>query len=110
MTAKEPRILIYAWSPDTEALKQVCAGIEEEGVPVQVPLQSQDTLDNLAYEAAQESVLGSGIGMIQKDIALQLAGCPKGKNVFTSTDAAEFECRNIGANSARAVKRLPFRI
>lgn len=110
MTAKEPRILIYAWSPDTEALKQVCAGIEEEGVPVQVLLQSQDTLDNLAYEAAHESVLGSGIGMIQKDIALQLSGCPKGKNVFTYTDASDFECRNIGANSARAVKRLPFRI
>ena len=73
-------------------------------------MYKRQTLDNLAYEAAQESVLGSGIGMIQKDIALQLAGCPKGKNVFTYTDAAEFECRNIGANSARAVKRLPFRI
>ena len=89
-------------------VREVCAGIEEEGVLYQVTSREGD-LDTLAYEAACESMLGSGIGIRGVRLAMQMQRLPKGKNVFELNAPSFRQCRNLGANSARAIKKMPFK-
>ena len=108
MVSGKPAILIYTDHPDEDLLREVCAGIEEEGVLFQVkPMRGE--LDDLAWEAAKASMLGSGIGILGKALAMQIAGLPRGKNVYELSSPCFRQCRYLGANSARAVKKLPFR-
>ena len=108
MVVNRPEVVIYVNEGDMDLLKEVCAGIEEEGVLFRVQDHEGD-LDVLAYEAAGESMLGSGIGICGKRLAMQMAHLEKGRNVFELNEPAFWQCRNLGANSARAVKRLPFK-
>lgn len=108
MIVNKPTIIIYTMDPDEDYLREVCAGIEEEGVLYQV--QSQEgSLDELAFLAAKESILGSGIGIVGKRLAMQMQRIPKGKNVFELHAPMFWQCRNLGANSARAIKKMPFK-
>ena len=108
MVIQRPSVLICTSGADQDLLKEVLAGIEEEGVLYQVQ-EVSGSLDELAFRAAGESMLGSGIGMTGVRLAMQMAGLPLGKNVF-ELDAPHFwQCRNLGANSARAVKKMPFK-
>ena len=51
MVVNKPAIIIYTDEPDEDLLREVCAGIEEEGVLYQVSSHEGD-LDTLAFEAA----------------------------------------------------------
>lgn len=108
MVVNKPTIIIYTREPDEDYLREVCAGIEEEGVLYQIHEHEGD-LDTLAYEAANESILGSGIGIRGARLAMQMLRLPKGKNVFELNAPQFWQCRNLGANSARAVKKMPFK-
>ena len=109
MIVKNPSIFIYTNHPDQRLLGEVCAGIEEEGVFFEVFERGTGDIDALAYEAANDSMMGSGIGMDQNQVALQMKGIPKGKNVEFYEMPDEAQCRKIGANSARAIKKMPFK-
>lgn len=108
MIVQKPAILIYRRNPDQDYLREVCAGIEEEGVLYEVR-QREECLDELAYLAAAESMLGVGIGIDGERIAMQMSRLPKGRNVFELDTPRFWQCRNLGANSARAVKKMPFK-
>lgn len=108
MVVNRPAIIIYTSGPDQDFLREVCAGIEEEGVLYQVSSHEGD-LDTLAFEAAKESMLGSGIGISGARLAMQMQRLPKGKNVFELNQPSFWQCRNLGANSARAIKKMPFK-
>jgi hypothetical protein len=108
MVASRPAIIIYTRNADQDLLREVCAGIEEEGVLYQISDRDGD-LDTLAFEAARDSVLGAGIGMDGVRLAMQMHRLPKGKNVFELNAPAFWQCRNLGANSARAIKKMPFK-
>ena len=109
MIVKKPSIFIYTYQPDQMLLREVCAGIEEEGVFFEVFERDPSDIDSLAYEAANDSMMGSGIGMNQNQVALQMKGISKGKNVEYYEMPDEVQCRKIGANSARAIKKMPFK-
>lgn len=108
MVVNKPSIIIYCREADEDLLREVCAGIEEEGVLYQV-LSHEGELDTLAYDAARESMLGSGIGIHGVHLAMQMQRLPKGKNVFELNAPRFWQCRNLGANSARAIKKMPFK-
>lgn len=110
MISKRPVILIYTNQPDPDFLRQICAGIEEEGVFYRAVPKESESLDTLAYEAANDSMLGSGIGVSGVDIALQLRGLRKGQNVKAYHMPTFEQCRCLGADSARAVKRTAFKM
>ena len=93
MVVNKPTIIIYTQEADSDLLHEVCSGIEEEG---------------LLFEA-EDSMLGSGIGMSGQRIAMQMRRLPKGHNVFELNAPRFWQCRNLGANSARAVKKMPFK-
>ena len=108
MIVNRPSIMIYADHPDKDLLKEICAGIEEEGVLFQIVSGNGD-VDELAHQAAAESMLGSGIGITGQQAAMQMSPLPKGHNVFELIQPTLRQCRDLGANSARAVKKMPFR-
>lgn len=108
MVVNKPSIFIYCNEADKDFLSEVCAGIEEEGVLYQI-YQKEAGLDELAFEAAKDSMLGSGIGIEGSRLAMQMQRLPKGKNVFELSAPSFWQCRNLGANSARAIKKMPFK-
>lgn len=109
MIIKRPSIFIYCYNADVEILKNVCAGIEEEGVLYETSSKNYFDINELAFNAANDSMLGSGVGISGKTVAMQMKGIIKGKNVFKYEKSGGKEAVNLGANSARAIKKLPFR-
>ena len=109
MIIKRPSIFIYVNNPDAASLRDVCAGIEEEGVFYEIKEMENALLDELAWNAAKDSMLGSGVGISGKGIAMQMRGLPKGRNTESYQNATPTQCRTLGANSARAVKKLAFK-
>lgn len=108
MVVNKPTIIIYTNDPDQEFLHEICSGIEEEGLLYEIHERAGE-LDDLSHEAAEDSMLGSGIGMSGQRIAMQMRRLPKGHNVFELNAPRFWQCRNLGANSARAVKKMPFK-
>lgn len=108
MVVNKPTIIIYTREADEDLLREICAGIEEEGVLYEIRPR-EGGLDQLAYEAARESMLGSGIGITGQRIAMQMERLPEGRNVFELDHPRFWQCRNLGSNSARAVKKMPFK-
>ncbi len=108
MIVSKPTIVIYGNAPDPDLLREVCAGIEEEGVLFQVEERDGD-LDTLSFLAATESMLGCGIGIVGVRLAMDMFRLPKGHHVFELNHPGFWQCRNLGANSARAIKKMPFK-
>ena len=109
MINNRPTIIIYSVNVDDYLmLREICAGIEEEGVLYDLQLLYYGVLDEMSHNAANESMLGSGIGVIGTKLELTLRGLPKGQSVFYIEEPSLSECRKLGANAARAVKRVAF--
>lgn len=109
MIIKRPSIFIYTHEADPDILKEVCAGIEEEGIFFDISEFPDECMEKLAYKAARDSMLGSGIGIFGTAVCLKMKGLEKGKNVESHIHPSRSQCRNIGSNSARAIKKLPFK-
>lgn len=109
MIIKKPSIFIYTHEADPSVLKEVCAGIEEEGVFYDITEFPDECMVKLSYKAARDSMLGSGIGIFGRAVCLKMRGLEKGRNIESHIDPTPSQCRNIGSNSARAIKKLPFK-
>lgn len=107
MIIEKPSIFIYVNKPDANVLKQICAGIEEEGLFFEIKEMEMESADMLAGNAADASMLGSGVGIAGTHIALKMRGLDK--NIESYMQPAQAQCRKLGANSARAVKKLAFK-
>lgn len=110
MVIKKPTIFIYTCQPDRAVLKEVCAGMEEEGILFEVFEQKEADLAQLAWQAAQDSMLGSGVGISGMDAAFSMGGLPPRRCVQVCRNGKREQCRSLGANSARAIKRQPLRV
>lgn len=109
MIDKKPSVYIYMKNPYPGFLEEICAGIEEEGLLYTV-LEQEGTLDSLAFHAANDSPLGVGIGLLGKGVALKVRLQAEGDNLFFYREADKEQCRMLGANSARVIKKVPFRM
>lgn len=109
MIIKKPSIYIYVREPKKELLREICSGIEEEGIFFEVIERDSRDLNTLAFDAANNSMLGSGIGIMGKDACLQLKGLRKDAPAFSFRDLSPSQARNLGMNSARALKKMPFK-
>ena len=109
MIAKRPSIFIYAYNPDSAILKEICAGIEEEGVFFESFEKDYSSVQDLAFDAANDSMLGSGIGISGKSVVLQIKGINKENCVSSYENPLADECRTAGANSARIIKKMPLK-
>ena len=124
MIAKRPSIYIYINQPDETVLDEICAGIEEEGVFYEISEHDGQTVTEadggsfpekpgaahlLAWQAARDSMLGSGIGVIGRTCAFSMRGLKAAGCVESYTDPDKEQCRKLGANSARAIKKQAFK-
>lgn len=109
MVIKKPSILIYVNNPIPSVLKEICAGVEEEGVLYTVEEHAESDVLQLAVQAAKNSMLGSGIGILGDTAIFHIAGLSELKNPFLIRNPSKEECRTIGVNSARVVKRKPLK-
>lgn len=110
MIAKKPTIMIYTARPDEGVLREVCAGIEEEGVLYEVVAALTGDPAVLAYAASDASMLGSGVAVCGATVALHIKGMEKGRSMLLYENATGERAREAGANSARVIKRLPFKL
>ena len=77
MIVKKPSIFIYTHLADEAILREVCAGVEEEGVFYEITEFPDECMEKLSYKAARDSMLGSGKcgglrkGVISRHICLR---------------------------------------
>lgn len=108
MIEARPSIFIYVSQPNKSLLTEIVSGIEEEGVLYQIFDKDGDDALTLAYDAANTSTLGIGIGLVNDFGVLQMQKLPIDAPIFKIMNAEQF--RNLGTNAARAVKGQPFRV
>lgn len=107
---RAPSIHIYFPSNlKSESFKDLLYGIEEEGLPFLLETKEGSDAVDLAYAAAQDSVLGVGIGLDGNGNAcLHFQKLKPKKPLFELTSYSGFQLRVLGTNAARLVKRMPF--
>ncbi len=110
MVIRRPSVFIYTYRPDVESLKEICAGIEEEGVFFEVFEREEKKCAELAWEAARDSMLGSGIGINGGFAALSIRGLKEGECADILNEPDKRALRRLGGNSARIVKKQAFKV
>ena len=101
MTKVKPAIFIYEFAANPHHLKEICAGLEEEGLPFEIARYTGGNAEALAHLAASNSLLTVGIGITQTQAALSIRNLAKPIFAINPTSEA---CRKLGTNAARAVK------
>jgi hypothetical protein len=102
----KPAITVLVCNSDENTLKEVLAGIEEEGVNFEVVADEEYDIGILAEKASKRSKLEVGIAIIEKKICVHVRNLPQGKYLF-QIDLDKF-ARVTGCNAARYVKGTPF--
>ena len=110
MVARKPTILIFTVRPDEALLCELCAGIEEEGVLYDVIAQPSGEASALSAQASGMSMLGAGLALVGRATALHIKGMTSQSPLLGYVDTTESQARDIGANGARVIKKLPLRI
>ncbi|MHC1681531.1 MAG: glycerol dehydratase reactivase beta/small subunit family protein [Clostridiaceae bacterium] len=114
MELKKPSIMVYIHGmlPVTSELNSILLGIEEEGLPFEVRKSDFNSAVSLAYNAALDSRVDVGIGIDQNEnVVLHYTKLKKDSPLFTCClKSGEKRLRSIGANAARLVKGIPFKL
>lgn len=111
-TSNRPSIVIHIFPHAGEAakLREIQAGMEEEGVPYSLRTGTDTDAVALGHQGAYQSALGVGVGISPDGLCIHYRKLPAGEPLFVLTgkqDAAEW--RRFGYNAARLVKGLPFK-
>lgn len=93
-----------------EKLREVQAGLEEEGIPWRVKEEAGGAFVSLGHQAATESQLGVGVGIDAEGMCIHYQKLPQDKPLFLlNADETKAKWRRIGYNAARLVKGIPFK-
>lgn len=91
-------------------LRELQAGMEEEGVPYTIQEGTASDAVMLGYQGAQLSPLGVGIGIDAASLCIHYQKLPEDQPLFMLDGQGTLaEWRNFGYNAARLVKGLPFK-
>ena len=106
---ERPTIGIRAGSDvPADRIDQIGFGMEEEGVPSLVTRGGSFDAAALAHEAAMASRLGVGVGVSTRQIVVTTEKLDPARPYLTlDVDADWTHARDMGANAARLVKRMP---
>jgi hypothetical protein len=108
----KPCIVVYVYThPGCEQkIREVQAGMEEEGIPCSIVRSSEQDASSLAYQAACASKLGVGVGIGEHGLSIQHEKLPEKEPLFTVTvPGTPTDWRHFGYNAARLVKGIPFK-
>lgn len=110
-----PSIRVVRW-PDADdvALRELLAGIEEEGVPASVAILDPGAAHDVAalaaaaHLAARSGTLRVGVALSSDDACVQLAALPADAPPLLHHAAADLDAlRRLGQDAARLVKNTP---
>lgn len=93
-------------------MEEICFGIEEEGLPyTRLAYEDQDFMD-LATMGAEMSRLNVGIGIDHRgNIGIKHRNFSRDQVLFPQNILRDrVDLRALGANSARLIKGIPFKI
>lgn len=108
-----PCIFVCVGNKQESFLKEIIAGIEEEGIPFKVKNieLNEDVMLREVYAKSQESRIGIAIGVVNNRIVLHYNKLKEEKplidirlNLFEKKKA-----RIVGCNAARLYKIMPFK-
>ena len=107
----KPSIVICAsgHSQDDAKIREIKAGIEEEGVPCSLLADREGDVAALAWQAAAASHLGVGVGISPAGAGLHYHKLPEHTPLFIAAANSPGTWRQLGYNAARLVKGLPFK-
>ena len=111
-TLQRPSIIISAFlhTGIEVKLRELQAGMEEEGVPCTLVTGEQSDPIALAFKGAQASPLGVGVGISPAGMCIHYHKLPENQPLFVLENQGESaEWRRYGYNAARLVKGLPFK-
>ncbi len=110
-TTVKPSIAINVspHSGQERKLRELRAGMEEEGIPY-IVVAGEGDATALAYQGALSSPLGVGVGIGRDAVSIHFHKLPPGEPLFVIENAAPAELRLVGYNAARLVKGTPFKI
>lgn len=108
--AAKPSIAIYVTphSGQDRKLRELRAGMEEEGIPYTVAAGEGDA-PALAYQGALSSQLGVGVGLGPDAVCVHFQKLPPEQPLFVVKDDTLSALRVVGYNAARLVKGTPFK-
>lgn len=107
---EKPAIKVFFSQDIAEShFREILYGMEEEGVPYELTAAASQDATRLAYDAAQSSRLGVGVGVSGYHAALHFEKLAPDAPLFAVAIRDIAKCRNLGANAARLVKHLPFK-
>ena len=106
-----PCIVVVTDNPNKSILKQLLAGIEEEGIPYEVNTIKCDEFFKITHEASLYSRMGVGVGICKNRVILHYGKLKVDKPIFDENLNCYIKetARNIGNNAARLYKILPFK-
>lgn len=91
-------------------LRELQAGMEEEGVPCFLLTVEEPDVITLAYRGAHASPLGVGVGISPAGMCIHYQKLPERQPLFVLDNENNLaEWRRFGYNAARLVKGLPFK-
>lgn len=111
-TMDKPAIFIAVLTAASDlpaTLKPLLNGIEEEAIPVQTKVITEDDVTMRAYQAALASRLSVGIGFDDQHVVVHYKNLHAEQPLFTVTRDSADRLRRLGANAARLVKGVPFK-
>lgn len=91
------------------ALKELLYGLEEEGIPWEKDTKAGGDALSLAWEAAQASRLGVGVGVDGQSVVLHFNKLEREQPLYRIPARSIGLARVLGANAARLVKKLPLK-
>lgn len=98
-------------SPDVpeNAFRQLIYGLEEEGIPFETEIKAGGDALKMAWQGAQTSRLGVGVGMDGQAAVLNISKLDYESPLYRISVHSADQTRILGANAARLVKKLPLK-
>lgn len=110
MEHRRPEIHVCYSRQNKEYVKDILAGIEEEGLfSYSYETKDCDSITS-AYEASESSLLGVGISVVNSHIVLHVSNLKVGEPLLKIDIADRSSFRVFGNNAARYVKGMPFKL
>jgi len=109
MKPKKPVIKVLVTRVAKCFLKEVLAGIEEEGVLYEVETIEHGSSKELATAAACESLLETGVGIDEEVISITICKLPANNPLQSYSCLNNDNLRLAGCNAARIIKGIPLK-
>lgn len=110
---QRPSIFVCVDSPNKSILREVIAGIEEEGIPYDIKEVelSEDTFLHKVYTESQNSRMNIAVGIMNNRLVIHYDKLPEEEPLIFETieSYSKEKARKIGCNAARLYKVMPFK-